>query len=58
MEQNAMPAPSKSQEPRLLDEVQQILRLHHYCMRLLILNIVNGNTVQAILVRDVNRLKY
>jgi integron integrase len=25
-----MPAPAKSQQPRLLDEVRQVLRLHHY----------------------------
>jgi len=25
-----MPAPTKSQQPRLLDEVRQVLRLHHY----------------------------
>src|SRR4029453_3937080 len=25
-----MPAPAKSQRPRLLDEVRKVLRLHHY----------------------------
>lgn len=30
LKQNPMPAPGKSQQPKLLDEVRQVLRVHHY----------------------------